>query len=174
MEKKLNYNKEGFKWRFTYSSLLADSILDKLTLEAAEAFYPMPMKEPPVDWGYDDETEVLVGGYVTYQYEMVRASRTIEYSLYSKKIFDSVNYIQSQSWRINKDLLHQVKEDLKIPLKEDFVKAEYPDPTPCQWEIDLKTVDLPEAEIKIIEDIRHNCIPLKLEITNLRWENTGQ
>mgnify|MGYP003677780565 FL=1 len=60
VEKKLNYNKEGFKWRFTYSSLLADSILDKLTLEAAEAFYPMPMKEPPVDWGYDDETEVLV------------------------------------------------------------------------------------------------------------------
>ena len=141
IEKLLNYDQQGFSWNLKYTCLLSDTILEKLTLEAAEAFYPMPMTNKPVDWSWSEESGII-GGYETYQYEMIRASREIDYSLYSKKIFDSVNYIQSTPWKVNELALEQVKLDLRVPIKSDFVKSEYPDATECMWDVNIKDESL--------------------------------
>lgn len=154
VEKLLNYDKDGFKWSFKYSSVLSDTIIEKLTLEAAEAFYPMPMTEKPLDWEYDSQQKILKGGYKTFQYELVRASREVDYSLYSKKVFDSINYIQSIPWKVNGQVLDRVKYDLRVPLKSDFVLTEYPDPSPCHWEVDLKTAEFSKEELEVINQER--------------------
>ena len=150
VESLLHYDQAGFSWNLKYSCMLSEAILEKLTLQAAEAFYPMPMTEIPTDWSWSKE-DGIKGGYSTHQYEMIRASREIDYSLYSQKIYDSVNYIQSTPWRVNKTLLHQVIVDLKVPLKGDFVKAEYPDPQLSEWEVDVKECSLSEEQIETIK-----------------------
>jgi len=153
VEKLLNYEQQGFRWNLKYSCMLSDVILEKLELEAIQAFYPMPMSNLPKDWSWSKELGIA-GGYETYQYEMIRASREIDYSLYSQRIFDSVNYIQSTPWRVNSQLLNQVREDLRVPIKTDFVKTEYPDSEASQWDIDTKESSLSEKELKLIENER--------------------
>lgn len=152
VEKVLKYDNKGFSWSFKYNCLLNDVILEKLTLEAAEAFYPMPMLTKPIDWTFEDN--ILMGGYETFQYELVRASRKIDYNLYSQKIFDTVNYIQSVSWRVNKTILHQVLLDLQIPLKRDYVKSEYPDLELSRWDVDLTKESLTAKEVEEIQNHR--------------------
>lgn len=154
VEKVLTGKPGTYNWIFKYTSTINDEILCKLTNDAMQAFYPMPMEEPPLDWKFEDGH--LSGGYKTYQYEMIRANRNIDYSRYGKKIFDSINYIQSIPWRVNKYVLEQLNADLKIPRKEDFVKSIYPDPEGCQFDIDLKAKDCPliESEKQKIKTIR--------------------
>jgi DNA-directed RNA polymerase len=155
VEKLLTHKDGTFNWSFRYTCNISDEILDRLSLEAAQAFYPLPMLEPPVDWSYEDE--YLVGGYSHYQYEMIRANRAIDYSLYSNKIFDAINYIQSTPWRVNEHLLKQVSIDLRAPIKGDFVKTTYPDPEPCKWEI------LPD-ELKALDDkTRESLLEIRKE-----------
>lgn len=153
VEKLLNYDKTGYKWSFRYNSLLSEVILEKLALESAEAFYPLPMLTPPVNWSFDKESG-LKGGYDSYQFEMIRASREIDYSLYGQQIFDSINYIQSTPWIVNESMLEVVKKNLQIPIKSDFVKAEYPETEGCHWDIDLKTSSLSDKEKESIEKDR--------------------
>ena len=148
VEKILHHDQSGFSWIFKYNCLLSEAIMEKLTADAAEAFYPMPMTNAPVNWSWSKDGGIA-GGYQTYQYEMIRASRTIDYSLYSQKIFDDVNYIQSVGWKVNEHLLNQVQLDLKVPIKGDYVKTQYPDPEPCQWDVDLK-----DESCSLSEDLR--------------------
>lgn len=137
VESLLNYKEGSFKWNLKYVCNLSEVILGKLAIEAARAFYPMPMTEKPIPWSFEDG--VLTGGYRDYQYELVRAyPRKADYNLYSKHIFNAVNYIQSTPWVVNVPLLNQVKQDLKIPRKTDYVLSPYPDKEAAQWEIDLK------------------------------------
>lgn len=155
VETLLNHKEGGMSWNVKYVCHLNETILDKLAFEAAKAFYPLPMTTPPVDWSFDGEE--LVGGYEDYQFEMVRAApRVVDYSKYSPKIFSSVNYIQSVPWIVNEDILRQLQSDLKLPLKEDFIKTEYPDTEPCRWDLDLKEehVDLTKRQLLVIEQSR--------------------
>lgn len=138
VEKLMHYDKDGFCWSIRYTSLLSDAILDKLSLEAIEAFYPLPMTERPLDWHLNDDGK-MVGGYRTHQSQLIRASRDVDYSLYSKKVLDSINYIQSTGWLVNNQLLDQVIADLKMPYKSDFIKAQYPDGESSQWKTDLQS-----------------------------------
>ena len=153
VESLLNFNRGSFKWNLKYICTLSETILGKLALESAEAFYPMPMIVPPIPWSYEDDK--IVGGYEDFQYELIRTSKkNIDYSLYSQSIFDSINYIQSTPWKVNLPLLHQVKKDLRIPKKVDFIKTPYPDSSLSRWDIDLKECELSKKEIKEIESIR--------------------
>lgn len=152
IKKQLNYDKDGFKWSFSYTSTLPSELLEFLDVEAAKTFYPLPMVNKPLDWSFVDGE--LVGGYKSFQYEMVRAQREVDYSLYSQKIFSSINYIQSIPWRINEEVLNEVESNLKAPRKEDFLKTIYPDVEPCRWDVDLKTTMLGDEEKEKIEKIR--------------------
>ena len=154
------------KKNFKYSSNLSNVILEKLSLEAAEAFYPLPIVKPPIDWSWSKKTGII-GGYESYQYEMIRASRTPDYSLYSQEIFDSINYIQSIPWRVNEVVLNQVISDLEMPVKSDFVKTKYPDVESCRWDIDLKSedLDLSKKEIEEIE-AKRTFFREKIELYN--------
>ncbi len=152
VEKLLTSRKGELYWSVKYTSTLSDDILAKLALDAVKAFYPLPMLETPEPWKVLEGGKVK-GGFKTFQYEMVRAKRKVDYSKFSQHIFDTVNYIQSVAWVVNKHLLHQVREDLKEPLRGDFVKSRYPDPESCQWEIDLKDDDNPLSP-KLREELR--------------------
>jgi DNA-directed RNA polymerase len=154
VERMLNYDKDGFKWSFSYTSALPSELQDILSVEAAEAFYPMPMLSPPLEWELKDGE--VIGGYKSFQYQMVRASRKVNYTKYSKKVFNSINYIQSIPWRINETILNQVIADLKMPSKEDFLNTNYPDTEPCRWDIKLKEVEIPVKEKEALEKIRSN------------------
>lgn len=165
IEKMPNHSGNTYHWSFKYTCLLNDEILSRLSVEAAEAFYPMPMLEPPIDWSF--ENEVLSGGYKEFQYEMIRANRDVDYSLYSQRVFDSINYIQSVPWRVNKQLLRRVIADLEPPVKSDYVKSIYPDPEPCKWDIEL-TNEVEEGEEPIdIYDPETGEVLSKREIKNL-------
>ena len=124
-----------------YVCTLPEAISSKLAQEAHSAFFPEPMLTPPLDWSYTNGK--LVGGYESHQYDLIRTSQfTINYKQYSKKIFDSVNYIQSTSWRVNEKMVEAVKNDLVMPQREDYIKTEYPDDSNCEWGLDLKEEDL--------------------------------
>ena len=123
-----------FNWSLGYTCTLDETIFEKLSSRALMAFYPMPMTEKPLDWKFEDDK--IIGGYSNYQYDMVRMdSKYLNYSNYSKSIYDSLNYIQSQSWRINEEVLNAVEMGLKMPNKEDFINTEYPSSDKCRFDI---------------------------------------
>lgn len=137
VEKLLNKDNARVDWNLRYTCNLSEVILEELALEAAKAFYPLPMLKVPVEWSFEDGQ--IKGGYENFQYEMVRASKKfLDYSKYSKKIFDSINYIQQTAWVVNEDILRQIKADLKKPQRHDYVKTFYPENKDLFWEIDLK------------------------------------
>ena len=161
IDKVLHKNKGEYKWTIRYKCSLSKVILNKLSLEAADAFYPLPMTQPPIPWSIknitideiDQDTGEMrtrqeykvVGGYTNHQYDLIRSNFTkVDYSKYSQKIIDSVNYIQSTPWVINDDILTQLKIDLKIPKKSDFIKMDYPDISGGLWDIDI---DSPECDM---------------------------
>lgn len=150
-----------------YTCSISDVILEQLSAEAIRSFYPLPMTSKPIDWHIGEDGKIK-GGYETFQYELVRANPVIKnYKSYSKEIFDSINYIQSTPWKINKELLKVVNSDLKMPSKEDFVKEKFPEVEPCKWSVDLKSEDhgLNKLEVHKIETYRKSYIE-KVELFN--------
>jgi DNA-directed RNA polymerase len=147
---------DSFNWSLGYVCTLSEVILNKLSIEAARAFYPMPIFEKPKDWKY--ENEQITGGYHEYQYEMIRIKKKyLKYNKYSSEIFDTLNYIQSTPWKVNNDLLHAVEKDLAIPKKEDFVKSLYPDPIKCRFDVRIKDNDdhgLSDLEVILVKSER--------------------
>lgn len=130
----------SIKTNLRYSSTLPEIILEKLTLEASLAFFPEPMTKEPLPWQYQDD--VLTGGYYTQQYQMVRLrSQQPDYAKYSEEVFESINYIQKVAWKVNIEVLEILRADLQIPIKEDFIKAEYPESDKSLWEIVLDDLD---------------------------------
>ena len=140
IEKILNYDQDGFKWSFSYKSTLPNEIIELLTIESATSFYPLPITSAPLDWELIDGE--IIGGYKSFQYEMVRANQKVNYKNLSPKIFNAINYIQSVPWRINEKVRDAVVRDLKVPKKEDFILTEYPDPTNCEWDVDINDENL--------------------------------
>lgn len=143
-------------WSLGYVSSIDDFIFEKLSTRSVMSFYPMPMLESPKDWGYDEDGNI-VGGYVTYQCNMIRSNLDLlKRTKFDKRIFESLNYIQSQSWRINEEVLMAVERDLRIPLKGDFITLEYPSSEGCEFGLDLKIENhgLSDCEFKNIKSCR--------------------
>jgi DNA-directed RNA polymerase len=152
---------EAYNVKMNYESTLSCQILEKLAEKALKAFYPMPTTEKPLDWNINAENKAVggydetVGGYKTHQFKLIRQDeRLVDYSKISQEVLDSINYIQSTPWIVNKPMLEVVERDLKIPVREDFVKLEYPDHTECQYEIDLKDEEVKKTlDNKFIEEL---------------------
>lgn len=136
-----------FDIKMFYTSNIGDEILEKLARVAFKSFYPMPMTEKPLDWTIGLNGEA-VGGYKHFQYKLVRAKNDLlDLTRISDKVLESINYIQSTPWIVNKPILEAVRNDLTLPVREDFVKMKYPDNKECKWEIsDLESLPLDEQE----------------------------
>jgi len=173
--------------RIHYQCNLPSKIKEQLTTLSCYAFFPEPMIERPVDWSYDDENG-LVGGYKTYQYQLVRFRGKVDYEKYSENIFKTINHIQSVPWKVNKEMVKIIKEELSFPNIEDFVKVEYPQIDESIWVLDedklsekekeenllLKQTYFKEAEIYRAEKSdyesevgKYRAIKLALEIAEL-------
>ena len=149
-------NKPNLK--LTYTCSISLRILEDIADKSFKAFYPMPTTTLPRPWFINEENEAI-GGYEDYQFKLVRADvRNIDYSKFSNKVIDSINYIQSTPWKVNIPLLETVKADLVEPKREDYVKIEYPDNEDCAWDIDIKDegCTLSEEDIKVLEVERLN------------------
>lgn len=143
-------------WSLGYVSSIDELIFEKLSTRSIMSFYPMPMLEPPGDWGYDEEGNV-VGGYYSYQYDMIRSNANMfKNTKFDQRIFDSVNYIQSQAWVVNEEVLKAVELDLRVPVKSDFITMEYPSSEGCEFGVDLKKEDhgLSSEEFERIKNSR--------------------
>ena len=151
--KKFEFQNDKKYIRLTYTCNISDEIIENLANKASESFYPMPMLNKPIDWHISEEGKA-VGGYETYQYQLVRQDqRYVDYNKFSHKILDSINYIQSTPWVVNKDLLEVVTRDLKIPIREDYVKMNYPNNEECRWELEdeeLKKLTVEDYEELLI------------------------
>ena len=143
-------------WSLGYVSSIDDFIFEKLYTKSVMSFYPMPIFESPRDWGYDEEGNI-VGGYHTHQFNIVRSNLDLlKKTRFDQKIFDSVNYIQSQSWVINEEVLKVVELDLRVPLKNDFITLDYPSSEGCMFSLDLKEDGhgLNDEEFKKVKNTR--------------------
>tara|TARA_R110000744_G_scaffold145551_1_gene258254 strand:- start:279 stop:2585 length:2307 start_codon:yes stop_codon:yes gene_type:complete len=144
--------KGKFNWSLGYTCTLDESIFDKLSTQSLMAFYPMPMLEAPLDWKFEDGK--ISGGYREYQYEMIRIKKNyLNYSKYSQDIYSSLNYIQSQPWRVNKELLKYIESDLRMPIKENFINTIYPESNKCMFgtKINEEGHGLKESEVAEIK-----------------------
>lgn len=131
------YKGGNFSKSVRYTCSIEEKLLNEINLIAVNAFYPLPMERPPIDWELKEDG--IVGGYETYQYEMIRStSGKIDYTKFSKDVFESINYIQSVPWKVNEKVLDQLILDLTPPKKEDFVKSDYPNMDLPRWDVDLK------------------------------------
>lgn len=137
-----------------YICSISNTILEKLAEEAQKAFYAMPMTEKPLDWYINEENEAI-GGFATYQFKLIRQDqKLVDYSKISKDILDSINYIQSTPWIVNKDLLEVLQRELKEPKREDFVKLEYPEGHECRYDLDLTDLEVVKGlDPKFIEEL---------------------
>ena len=147
---------DSFNWSLGYICNLSEVIVNKLSIEAAKAFYPMPIFEKPKDWKYIDGK--ISGGYHEYQYEMIRTKKKfLRYDKYSQDIYDTLNYTQSTPWKVNNDLLIAVEKDLSIPKREDFIKSIYPEPDKCRFDVKIKNNEnhgLSDLELKLVNSER--------------------
>jgi len=118
---------EGTQLRQIYTCNINEKMSEILWMKKIYAFYPLPMTEKPLDWFYDDVAGI-VGGYREFQQPLIRIKGSnVDYSRYSQNIFDTVNYIQSIPWRVNREVLVAVERDLKEPKWEDYVKTKFPE-----------------------------------------------
>ena len=179
-----------FNWSLEYICTIDESIYERLSTQALMAFYPMPMTNKPLDWKFEDGS--IVGGYEEFQYEMIRTKKKyLDYNKYSSEIYDSLNYIQKQPWKVDLELLKFVENDLRIPVKEDFINTIYPDADNCKFGIKIseeghglnedelakvklsrkefqQTVDLYHAEIKDFESAmgKYRAVKMAVEIAH--------
>lgn len=130
--------------KVSYQCDLPSKIKEELTVLSCYAFFPEPMIEEPVNWSF--ENGELVGGYRTYQYQLVRFRGDVDYSKYSDKIFDAVNSIQRTPWVVNKEMVEIIKSELSFPNVEDFVKVDYPQIDENIWTVDEDSLTDEEKE----------------------------
>ena len=147
VEKNLINKENSSMWSMKYSCTLGEIIAGKLALAAVAAFFPEPMITPPIDWSWNQD-DGIKGGYIHFQYDLIRATSKIQYKKYSQAIFDTANYAQSQPWKVNAEVVKQIGQDLQLPLKEDFIKTPYPSDEGCDWSIKLNDQTLVISEIK--------------------------
>lgn len=148
------FKKDKVQSNVRYICTLPEIVYKKTVQQAHIAFFPEPITESPLDWHLNDEG-VAVGGYHHFQYDMIRIKiGKPDFGKFSRAIFDSVNYIQSVKWRVNSHIVNIVDRDLKMPLREDFVKTIYPDGVESQWDVDIKNNTRGDLNIQKIEEAR--------------------
>ncbi len=154
VEKTLNFKKGVPNYSISYVCNLGEYLSNKLAREAHKAFFPEPILTKPIDWEWNPE-DGIVGGYATFQFDMVRTGGIeADYSKYSQRVFDTINYIQSTPWRVVPEVLEAISRDLTLPKKEDFIKSIYPEDDGCRWDLNLKqpaSIGLSEKEIEKIQ-----------------------
>lgn len=133
--------------KVSYQCDLPSKIKEELTILSCFAFFPEPMIEKPVDWSF--ENGELVGGYKTYQYQLVRFRGEVDYNKYSENIFKTANSIQNVPWRVNKEMVKVVKKELVFPNIDDFVKVQYPTIDEEIWTVDEESLDDEQKEINL-------------------------
>lgn len=135
---KIVYDKGGKYPRGYYkiSESFNEEILEKISLLANNAFYEMPMLEPPIPWRIEDGK--AIGGYREKQIDLIRGFISDKnYDKIDQRVLDAINYIQAQPWRINERLLHTVENDLKEPQKSEFSKFPFPQMEEGLFDLDL-------------------------------------
>ena len=160
-KKENDHKVDSYDVKMYYISTLSDTILEKLANKAQSSFYPMPMVERPLDWRINEDNEAVggfddtIGGYRSHQFKLIRQDqRLVDYSKISQDVLDSINYIQSTAWIVNKTLLDIIEGDLKEPIREDFVKLEYPDSHECRYDLDLKDEEIVgNLDPKLLEEL---------------------
>lgn len=153
-----------------YQCTLPEKLYKKLVQDSSKAFFPEPITMPPQDWRPNDDGTVQ-GGYHTYQYEMVRLrTGRVNYLDYSQQIYDTINYIQAVAWKVSPLIVRAVERDLKIPLKEDYVKSIYPDAELSQWHIDIKAEGLPKSIVERLTEER-NLYSKSVELYNAECQD---
>ncbi len=152
IDKSTFFKNEKIQKNLKYTCTLPRLVYEKTVQAAHIAFFPEPITTPPLDWKLNEEG-LAVGGYHHFQYSMIRTKiGKPNFSKFSRAIFDSVNYIQSVSWRANPHIVKAVENDLKLPNREDYVKTAYPDSMEAQWEVNIKDNNRGEENLaKIIE-----------------------
>lgn len=137
-ERNLEYDNSRSKHKkLSYRCTLSENIMNDLTYQSAIAFYAQPMLVPPLDWKIVDGKSV--GGYEEKQFDLIRAgSFRPDYSKVGQPVLDAINYIQSQPWKLNLPVLRKVSDNLKIPLKSDFCKTEYPERDDDLFKLDIE------------------------------------
>jgi len=155
VEKSITAGDKNILTNLKYICTLPETMTLSLAQKAHFSLFPEPMLAPPIDWSFRDN--VLAGGYQSFQFDLIRTKAfRPDYSMYSKHIFDAINYIQSVPWRVNEAMVKTVDSDLVMPRKEDFIHTVYPEIEPCQFGIDLKkkNLSLSDLELKIISKSR--------------------
>lgn len=90
-----------------------------------DGYYPMPMTSKPTDWQFVNGK--LIGGYSTMKTDLIRSSKiSMPNSLFDPSFLENsepiraLNKIQSVPYRINKNNLIRLKNDLKLPTKPEI------------------------------------------------------
>lgn len=170
VEIKVSNNNCAFQSNMRYICTLPEQIYEKISQSSFKAFFPEPITEPPLDWVLDEEGNIS-GGYHSFQYEMIRVRvGKPDYKKYSQDIFDAVNYIQSVSWKVSPEIVRAVDRDLKMPIKEDFVKCVFPDSEPSEWHVDIKGEGISEKKIKELTEAR-NVYTKSVELYNAECQD---
>lgn len=130
--------------KVSYQCDLSSKIKEELTVMSCYAFFPEPMISKPIEWSF--ENGELKGGYETYQYQLIRFRGDVDYTKYSESIFRAVNAAQSVPWRVNKEVIEIVRNELVFPNIEDYVKVEYPQIDENIWTVDESTLTEEEKE----------------------------
>ena len=91
----------------------------------SEGYYPMPITEKPTDWEFIGDK--LIGGYNTMKSDLIRSSKVAmpnsifdPSSLKGTEPIRALNKIQSVAYRINKNNLERLQNDLKLPKAPDI------------------------------------------------------
>jgi len=134
--------------KISYQCDLSSKIKEELTVMSCYAFFPEPMITKPIDWSF--ENGELRGGYETYQYQLIRFRGEVDYTKYSDKIFQSVNSAQSVPWRVNKEVVDIIRNELVFPNIEDYVKVEYPHIDENIWTVDEETLTEEQKEQNLL------------------------
>lgn len=113
-----------WKNKVTYTCTMPDLIRTKLSNLAHSAFFPEPMLEKPLEWSF--KNKVLVGGYKTFQYPLVRhKSIDVNHGRYGQTIFDAVNRIQAVPWVVNQEVLEVLVENIAEPDPDEYLKTPF-------------------------------------------------
>lgn len=124
------------KVTFELSKDLDEYLENYLISMMPSQLYPLPLTKKPQDWRFtpeyaEDSGDVvnykLSGGFEDINEPLIKTSPNKGIGkvdpLNSEKLLDSVNYLQSIPYRINKRLFYEAEESIKgtFPKKSDFI-----------------------------------------------------
>lgn len=116
------------KTRTKYESKLKSQYVLDINTKVIKSFYSLPIKDAPKDW--IKVGKKYIGGYHNRQVDLVIIkSRNHSQPQISNDVLNSINYIQSVAWEINKEVLNQLEKDLIKPNCEEEKYNRYKKPS---------------------------------------------